>query len=47
MPHYTKTWAGMVAKLHSFLTLALDGGEWWGSHIGRYTLEKERPVPSA
>jgi hypothetical protein len=30
--------------LHSFMTLALDGGEWLASSLGRFTFEKIAPA---
>jgi hypothetical protein len=32
---------GVQVQLHSFLTLALDGGEWSTSRLGRFTPRKE------
>ena len=32
---------GVEVQLHSFLTLALDGGEWSKSSPGLFTLEKK------
>jgi hypothetical protein len=32
---------GVEVKLHSFLTSALDGGEWKASRAGRFTYGKE------
>jgi len=30
-------WEGVETEIHSFLTSALDGGEWSGSRTGRFT----------
>jgi len=42
--HAMKTYWGMEVKLHTFLTVALEGGEWSASRPGRFT-PRER-VPS-
>jgi hypothetical protein len=33
-----KTYGGIEANLHAFLTSALDGGEWSASHSGHLSL---------
>jgi hypothetical protein len=33
-------------QLHSFLTYSVTGGNWSASRLGRFTLGKERPVPT-
>jgi len=38
-----KTYGRVELKLHSFLTLALDGGEWSVSRPGRFTFRKRAP----
>jgi hypothetical protein len=38
--HGIKTYGGVDVWLHSFLTSALDGGEWSASLPGRFTLRK-------
>jgi hypothetical protein len=35
--HAMKTYWGAKVQFHSFLTSALDGGEWSASHPGRFT----------
>jgi len=44
--HTLKAYEGLAVKLHSFLTLVLDGDEWSGVHprAGLDTLEK-RNIP--
>jgi len=32
-----KAYGEMNVQLHTFLTSALDGGEWWASRLGRFT----------
>jgi hypothetical protein len=39
-----KTWELDLLR-HSFLTSALDGGEWSKSRTGRFTAGGEAPVP--
>jgi hypothetical protein len=42
--HAMKTYGGSVeVYLHSFLTLALDGGEWSASRPGRFTPGEKAP----
>jgi hypothetical protein len=38
--HAMKAHGGIKVQLHSFLTWALDGGEWLTSLSGRFTSEK-------
>jgi hypothetical protein len=35
--HAMWTYWGMEVELHAFLTMAVDGGEWLASSIGRFT----------
>ena len=35
----------MQLYFHSFLTSALDGGQWGISHLGSFAPEKESPLP--
>jgi hypothetical protein len=35
-----KTYATVEVQLHSFITSALDGGEWSASHRGRFTQDQ-------
>jgi hypothetical protein len=39
-----KTYWGVEAELHVFLTSALDGGEWSASHSGRFTCRERAPL---
>jgi hypothetical protein len=41
-----KTYRGVEIQLHTFLTLALDGGEWSASHPSHFTPEKRALVPT-
>ena len=34
--HTVKVYEGVVVKLHSFLSLAIDAGDWSVSRLGRY-----------
>jgi hypothetical protein len=38
-----KTYWGVEVQLHSFLTSALDGGEWSPSRLGRFTPRERAP----
>jgi hypothetical protein len=38
-----KTYWGVEVYLHTFLTSALDGGEWSASHPGRFTPRERAP----
>jgi len=38
--HSTKTYWGVEAYLHAFLTSALVGGKWLASCLGRFTYEE-------
>jgi len=44
--HSMKRYGGVEAWLHTFLTLALDGGEWSGSCPGCFTLQERAPTQS-
>jgi hypothetical protein len=37
-------YGGVKVYFHAFLTLALDGGEWFASRPGSFTLRKDLPV---
>jgi len=39
----TKTYGGMEAQEHAFLTSGLHGGEWSASSPGRFTYRKRAP----
>jgi len=41
-----KAYGGVEVQLHSFLTSALDGGEWSTSRPSRFIPGKEPPFPS-
>jgi len=41
--HAVKTYRGMEIELLSFLTSALDWGDWWASSHGRFTSGKRIP----
>jgi hypothetical protein len=43
--HATKVFCGMEVYLHSFLTSALDGGEWLTSRPGRFTPTERTLAP--
>jgi hypothetical protein len=45
--HAVKAHGGIEVQLHSFLTSALDGGEWSTSRLGRFTPGKECQYPSS
>jgi len=38
-----KTYWGVEVYFHAFLTWALGGGEWSGSHAGRFTIGERTP----
>jgi hypothetical protein len=40
-----KAFRGEGVELHSFLTSALDGDEWFTSGPGRFTPQQEKSVP--
>jgi len=40
--HVIQTYGEMEAWFHSFFSLALDGGEWPSTWIGRFTPEESR-----
>jgi hypothetical protein len=42
--HVMKTWWGIEAHLHAFLTSVLDGGDWSASRPGRFTHEERVPL---
>jgi hypothetical protein len=42
-----KAYGGVNAQIHTFLTSALDGGEWSDSLLGHFTPGKQPPVPIA
>jgi len=44
--HTIKAYRGLGVYLHSFLTSALDGGQWPASCRGRFTPAKEPSVPT-
>ena len=47
IPAYTiKAYRGLGVYLHSFLTSALDGGQWPSSCRGRFIPAKEPSVPT-
>jgi hypothetical protein len=41
-----EVYSGLEVQFHSFLTSALDGGEWSVSHPGLFTPGKGLPVPT-
>jgi hypothetical protein len=41
--HAMKAYWGVEVKVHAFMTLALDGGEWSASRPGRFTPRKRCP----
>ena len=44
--HTLEAYGGLGVYLHSFLTSALDGGQWPTSCRGRFTTAKEPSVPT-
>jgi len=38
-----KECGGVKVQLHPFLTLSVDGGEWWGSHPGSFYTRESAP----
>jgi hypothetical protein len=38
-----KTYRGVEAYIHAFLTSALDGGEWSASRLGRFAPRERAP----
>jgi len=42
--HDLKTSGGVEVQLHAFLISALDGGEWWASQVGHFTLAESAPA---
>jgi hypothetical protein len=44
LPHAMKTY-GVVARLHAFLTSAVDGGEWSASCPGSFIPREITPFP--
>jgi hypothetical protein len=43
--HVMETYVGVEVQFHTFLTSALDGGEWSASRTGRSSQGKKYPVP--
>jgi hypothetical protein len=40
-----QTYEGMEVKFHTFLTAAVDAGEWSASRSGRFVTEGKSPIP--